>query len=204
MSRPKNSAFYNVMRAIFKPVFYLKDRIKIEGRENVPEEGAYILASNHIEATDPIHIGLTIKRQIMFMAKAELFENPFASWFFRHLGAFPVDRGKGDKSAINHFEEVVKEGYLMGIFIEGTRSKTGEFLQPKNGASLIAYETKTPVIPVCVTKTKKGKVVHFDKPLTVEQLGMVEGRTKEFRTASRMIMGKIKALRELDLEKYDC
>lgn len=204
MSRPKNYVFYNVMRAIFKPVFYLKDRIKIEGRENVPEEGAYILASNHIEATDPIHIGLCIKRQIMFMAKAELFENPFAAWFFRHLGAFPVDRGKGDRTAIEHFEEEIKKGYLMGIFIEGTRSKTGDFLPPKNGVSLLAYDTKTPVIPICVTKTKRGKVVHFDKPITVEALGLENGKAKEFRTASRMIMEKIKALREEDLAKYDC
>ncbi|MBQ3417698.1 MAG: 1-acyl-sn-glycerol-3-phosphate acyltransferase [Ruminococcus sp.] len=203
MSRPKNHAFYNVVRAIFKPIFYLKDRIKIEGRENVPEEGAYILASNHIEATDPIHIGLAIKRQIMFMAKAELFENKFAAWFFRHLGAFPVDRGKGDKTAINHFEEVIKEGYLMGIFIEGTRSKTGEFLPPKNGVSLIAYDTKAPVIPICVTKTKRGKVVHFDKPLSIEELGLLNGKAREFRVASRMIMEKIKALREEDLAKYD-
>lgn len=203
MSRPNNHAFYVVIRSIFKPVFFLKDRIKIEGRENVPEKGAFILASNHIEATDPIHIGLSIRRHIMFMAKAELFQNPIASWFFRNLGAFPVDRGKGDRTAINHFEEVLEQGYLMGIFIEGTRSKTGEFLPPKNGVSLIAYDTKTPVIPVCVTKTKKGKVVHFGEVLSIEELGLLNGKAKEFRTASRMIMEKIKALREQDLEKYD-
>lgn len=203
MSKPKVHAFYAVMRAIFRPIFMIKDRIKVEGRENVPEEGAYILASNHFSASDPIDIGLSVRRQIMFMAKAELFQNPIAAWFFRNLGAFPVDRGKGDKTSINHFEEVLKEGYLMGIFIEGTRSKTGDFLPPKNGVSLIAYDTKASVIPVCITKTKRGKVVHFDKALSIEELGLENGKAKEFRVASRMIMEKIKALRVLDQEKYD-
>ena len=203
MSKAKNGAFYTVMRAIVKPIFMIADRVKVEGKENIPEEGAYILASNHLTATDPIDIGISIPRQVMFMAKAELFENRFAAWFFRHLGAFPVDRGKGDRTSINHFEEVLNDGYLMGIFIEGTRSKTCDFLPPKNGVSLIAYDTKTPVIPVCITKTKKGKVVHYDKPLSIQELGIENGKAKEFRVASRMIMEKIKALRVLDVEKYD-
>ena len=203
MKKAKTSVFYAVMRVIFMPFFYLIERLKFIGAENVPTQGAYILASNHLQATDPIDIGLAIRRQVMFMAKAELFENRFAAWFFRHLGAFPVDRGKGDQTSINHFEKVLDDGYLMGIFIEGTRSKTGDFLPPKNGVSLIAYDTKTPVIPVCVTKTKRGKVVHFDKPMTIEELGLLNGKAREFRIASRAIMEKIKALRAGDLEKYD-
>ena len=203
MSKPKTSAFYAVMRTLARPIFMIADRIKVEGRENVPEEGAYILASNHLTATDPVDIGLSVRRQVMFMAKDELFKNRFVAWFLGHLGAFPVDRGKGDKTSIHHFEEVLNEGYLMGIFIEGTRSKTGDFLPPKNGVSLISFDTKAPVIPVCITKTKKGKIIHFDQPLTTEELGLVEGRAKEFRVASRMIMEKIKALRVIDQEKYD-
>ncbi len=200
--KARTHIFYAVIRAIFKPIFYLKDRLIYVGRENVPKEGAFILASNHLKSTDPIHIGTAIRRQIMFMAKAELFKNPFANWFFTHLGAFPVERGKGDRSSIDHFEQILKDGYLMGIFIEGTRSKTGEFLPPKNGVSLIAYETKTPVIPVCVTNLKKRRVVHFGKPLSLEELGLENGKAREFRMASRKIMDHIKALRAEDLEKY--
>lgn len=193
--------FYIVIRSIIKPFFYLIYRMKYIGRENVPSIGAYILASNHMHSVDPILIGCGIKRPVMFMAKAELFKSRFMRWLLNHLGAFPVDRGKNDRNAINHFEEVLSEGNLMGIFIEGTRSKTGEFLQPKNGASLISYDTKTPVIPVCISKDGSKRIIHYDKPLSLEQLGFVNGGAREFRNASRLIMEHIKSLREQDLSE---
>ena len=136
------------------------------------------------------------------MAKAELFKNPFASAVIRELGAFPVDRGAGDGKAINTAEEVVKDGRLLGIFIEGTRSKTGEFLRPKSGAAVVAFQTKTPVIPVCVTpKNKKIKLfqrvtISWGKPLSLEELGLISGSPAELRNASRRIMDEIKKLRE--------
>ncbi len=195
----KGSLFYRFVRASGIPFFKIRYRLKYVGRENVPTEGAYILASNHRNSTDPIVIAIGIRRQVMFMAKAELFENRFVNWFLSHLGAFPVDRGKGDMGAIRHFEQVLQDGYLMGIFIEGTRSKTDEFLKPKNGVSLIAYNTKTPVIPVCITTVKKRKVIHFGEPLSLSEMGLENGGAREFRIASRTIMDHIKALRAEDL-----
>lgn len=194
----KRNHLYMNLRSIIKPFFFLKYRLDIKERENVPDEGAYILASNHRYSVDPILIGLCMKRQVMFMAKAELFQNKFVSWFLKKLGAFPVDRGKNDRGAIKHFEQVLEDGNLMGIFIEGTRSKTEDFLPPKNGVSLIAYDTATPVIPVCITTIGKKRIVHFDKPLSLTDMGFVKGGAKEFRNASRIIMDHIKALREQD------
>lgn len=200
--KPKRNHFYFFWRAVVMPFFCLFCHLKFKGRENVPDQGAYILASNHREATDPIYLGIAMKRQVYFMAKAELFEKKFVAWFLGHLGAFPVERGtSAAKGAIKHFEEVVNSGNLMGIFIEGTRSKTGEFLKPKNGVSLIAYDTKTPVIPVCITKIGKRRVVHFGEPLSLQDMGFDKGGAKEFREASRIIMDNIKALRELDLSE---
>ena len=198
--KKKKNHFYFFWRAVVTPFFYLIFRLRFKGRENVPAEGAYIIASNHREATDPVYIGIGLKRQVYFMAKSELFENRFVSWFLRRLGAFPVDRGSSNaKGAILHFEDVVNDGHLMGIFIEGTRSKTDEFLKPKNGASLISYDTKTPIIPVCITKAGKSRIIHFDKPLSLTELGFDKGGAREFRNASRTVMDHIKALRENDL-----
>ncbi|MBQ1898310.1 MAG: 1-acyl-sn-glycerol-3-phosphate acyltransferase [Ruminococcus sp.] len=177
--------------------------MKYIGRENVPENGAYILASNHRLATDPIMLGMGLKRQVLFMAKEELFKNKFISWFLRKLGAFPVSRGKADTGSIRHFENALENGALMGIFIEGTRSKDGEFLPPKNGCSLIAWDTKTPVIPVCHTKIGSRTVFHFGKPLSLEDMGFEKGGAREFRNASRVIMDHIKALRAEDLANYE-
>ena len=199
----KRNHFYFFWRAVLLPFFKLIYRMKYLGRENVPENGAYILASNHRLATDPIMLGMGLKRQVLFMAKEELFKNKFLSWFLRKLGAFPVSRGKADTGSIRHFENALENGALMGIFIEGTRSKDGEFLPPKNGCSLIAWDTKTPVIPVCHTKIGSRTVFHFGKPLSLEDMGFEKGGAREFRNASRVIMDHIKALRAEDLANYE-
>lgn len=199
----KRNHFYFYWRAVLLPFFKLIYRMKYVGRENVPENGAYILASNHRLATDPIMLGMGLKRQVLFMAKEELFKNQFLSWFLRKLGAFPVSRGKADTGSIRHFENALENGALMGIFIEGTRSKDGEFLPPKNGCSLIAWDTKTPVIPVCHTKIGSRTVFHFGKPLSLEDMGFEKGGAREFRNASRVIMDHIKALRAEDLANYE-
>lgn len=199
----KRNHFYFFWRAVLLPFFKPIYRMKYVGRENVPENGAYILASNHRLATDPIMLGMGLKRQVLFMAKEELFKNQFISWFLRKLGAFPVSRGKADTGSIRHFENALENGALMGIFIEGTRSKDGEFLPPKNGCSLIAWDTKTPVIPVCHTKIGSRTVFHFGKPLSLEDMGFEKGGAREFRNASRVIMDHIKALRAEDLANYE-
>ena len=196
----KMTRFYAFWRAFVRPLAFIAYRMKYKGIENVPAEGAYILASNHISVTDPVLIGEGIKRQVNFMAKAELFQKKFVSGFLSKLGAFPVERGSAAAiDAIKHFEHVVSRGELMGLFIEGTRSKSGDFLPPKNGVSLIAFDTKTPVIPVCITQVGKRRVVRFDKPLSLSDMGFEKGGAREFRNASRIIMDRIKALREQDL-----
>lgn len=198
--KPKRNHFYFFWRGVVTPIFKIKYHLKFKGRENVPSDGAYILACNHRESVDPIYLGIGLRRQILFMAKAELFENKFVGWLLGRLGAFPVERGSSAaKGAIVHFEEVLKEGNLMGIFIEGTRSKSDDFLPPKNGVSLIAYDTKTPVIPACITRIGKRRVVHYGKPLSLEEMGFEKGGAREFRNASRIIMDHIKELREIDL-----
>lgn len=200
--KQKRNHFYFFWRAVSMPFLKLTHHMRYKGQENVPENGSYILASNHREAVDPIMLGIGIKRQVQFMAKAELFEKKFVGWFLGKLGAFPVERNSSAaRGAIRHFEDVLKEESLIGIFIEGTRSKTDDFLPPKNGVSLIAFDTKTPVIPVCITIIGKRRVIHYGKPLSLEEMGFEKGGAREFRNASRTIMDHIKALREQDLSE---
>lgn len=200
------SPFYTFGRGLLMPFYKLLFWYKINGRENVPDDGAYIVCSNHLSNNDPVLLGIAMKRQIFYMAKAELFKNPIAGWVIRHLGAFPVNRGAGDGKAINEAENIVKDGKLLGIFIEGTRSKTGEFLRPKSGASIIAHQMNVPVIPVCITpKNKKIRVfqqvkISIGKPMTPQELGLEKGTPEEYRNSSRKIMAEIKKLRENDLK----
>lgn len=197
---------YVIGRILAVPIFKLLFFYRVKGKNNLPREGAYIVCSNHLSNYDPVILALTQKRQIYYMAKAELFKNKFFAWLIRKLGAFPVTRGAGDNKAINEAEAVIKDGRLLGIFIEGTRSKTGEFLRPKSGAAMIAYQMNVPVIPVCITpKNKKIKVfqkvtISWGKPISPEELGFKSGTGEEFRNAGRHIMAEIKKLRENDLK----
>ncbi len=197
---------YFIGWCILIPIYKLMFFFKVNGKENVPKKGAYIICSNHLSNHDPIMLGVSLRRQIYYMAKAELFKNPIGGQIIRWLGAFPVQRGAGDGKAINEAEEVVKKGRLLGIFIEGTRSKTGEFLRPKSGAAMVAQQMNVPVIPVCITpKDKKYKIfkrvtVSIGKPMTPQELGLNKGSPEEFRNAGRMIMDEIKKMRENDLK----
>ena len=203
----KRHPLFVLGRIILVPWIRFLFFIKLNGKKNVPKDGAYIICSNHLSNFDPVFLGVTQRRQIFYMAKAELFRNKFFAGLIRKLGAFPVQRGAGDGKAINEAEDIVKSGKLLGIFIEGTRSKTGEFLRPKSGAAIVASQMKVPVIPVCITpKNRKKKVrvfsrviVSWGEPITPEELGVVEGSVESYRKGAKKIMDEIKALRARDL-----
>lgn len=123
----------------------------------------------------------------------------------RALGAFPVERGAGDGKAIKTGEDLIKEGNVMTIFIEGGRTKTGEFMRPRSGCALVAQQMQVPVIPACITITGNPKhrfakrVIHFGDPLTPQQLGLTpDGDRRQLKNATNMIMDEIKKMREQD------
>lgn len=173
------------------------------GTENVPVEGGAVMCSNHLSMVDPIHLVLAQKkRYVCFMAKKELFPNAFAKWFFHDiLGAFAVDRQGNDKEAVAHAIDLVKNGEIMGIFPEGTRSKDGKLGRGKAGAVLIASRTNAPVIPCCILrKDNKLRVfsrttVVYGEPMSLEELHL-EGDHPDLRYASRLLMERIAALME--------
>lgn len=203
----QNKVVYYVLKAIVKPILKVMYRYKVINGNNIPKEGGYILACNHIAFTDPILLAVTQKRRIFFMAKIEIFRNKFLTWFFTLIGAFPVNRAGDDGKAVNTGIDIIKEGNVMGIFIEGTRSKNRELLRPRSGCALVAQETQVPVIPACITVPSKRRffakhIVHYGEPLSVEELGLTTGDRRELRKATNMIMDKIREMREQDLNAY--
>lgn len=205
----QSKVLYTVGRAICMPIFKCIYRYKVINREAIPDDNkGYIIASNHISLSDPVLLGLSQKRRINFMAKDELFKNRFFAWLIRHLGAFPVKRGTGDVKAIKNGEDIIREGNLMTIFIEGGRSKTGELMRPRSGFAVIAQQTGVPVVPVCITKTKNTKfarrIIHFSEPIPAEELKLVgeDMDRRALRNAGTTVMDKIKEMREQDIEAY--
>lgn len=201
----QSKVLYRVGQAVCRPIMKVFYRYKFINNNSIPHEGAYIIASNHLSFSDPVLLGLGQRRRLFFMAKQELFKNKFFAGLIRALGAFPVERGAGDGKAIKTGEDLIKEGNVMTIFIEGGRTKTGEFMRPRSGCALVAQQMQVPVIPACITITGNPKyrfakrVIHFGDPLTPQQLGLTpDGDRRQLKNATNMIMDEIKKMREQD------
>ena len=201
----QSKVLYRVGQAVCRPIMKVFYRYKFINNNSIPHEGAYIIASNHMSFSDPVLLGLGQRRRLFFMAKQELFKNKFFAGLIRALGAFPVERGAGDGKAIKTGEDLIKEGNVMTIFIEGGRTKTGEFMRPRSGWALVAQQMQVPVIPACITITGNPKhrfakrVIHFGDPLTPQQLGLTpDGDRRQLKNATNMIMDEIKKMREQD------
>ena len=130
---------YLVGQIILWWYFHLVFRMKVVGAENVPQEGPVLLCSNHLAKRDPVLLGLCQKRQVFYMAKEELFRNKFLGGLFRMLGAFPVKRGTGGADALEDAYTLLEENGVVGVFIEGHRSKDGRLLKPKTGRHVQAH-----------------------------------------------------------------
>ena len=193
-----------LLKLFYWPVY----RIRVEGRENIPAEGPVLLCSNHVAMKDPIMLGIVQKRQVFYMAKEELFHNGFIGGLLRRLGAFPVSRGTGGTDALQEAYDLLEENAVVGVFIEGHRSKTGELQKPKTGAALLCYRTQAPVVPVCIT-AEDGKLpkpfhrtlIRIGKPISPEKLELPDDSSMQLRRASRAIMGEIAVLREESLKE---
>ncbi len=205
----QSKVLYIIGRAVCAPIMKIFYRYKKINPNNIPKEGGFIVACNHLSFSDPVLLGLCQKRRLFFMAKSELFRNKAFAMLIRGLGAFPVERGAGDNKAIQTGEDLIKDGEIMTIFIEGGRSKTGELMRPRSGCALVAQQMQVPVIPTCITVVGNPKytfakrVIHFGDPLTPKQLGLTpDGGRRELKDASNKIMDEIKKMREQDLREY--
>lgn len=177
--------------------------------EYMPKDGPVVVCCNHVSMKDPILIALALRRQVFYMAKAELFENKFVAMIICALGAFPVHRGQGDSGAMDTSRQILRDGKMLGIFIEGTRSKDGSLGKPKSGAVMLAHAANAPILPMCITA--KGEkpprvfhrvVVSCGKPIQPEELGIESDSPMEFRKASRLVMERIQEMRNRDLEYF--
>jgi 1-acyl-sn-glycerol-3-phosphate acyltransferase len=150
---PQDGNFvYNCVHVFATCVIPIFARFKVEGYENMPLAGGCVLTCNHAMGPDFLAIGYGTRRKIYFMAKQELFEiNPALTWLFNVNGTFPIKRGELDMAAIDHALTLVKEGHVLGMFPEGTRSRTGKLQRGRSGAARIAIQAQVPVVPAYVS-----------------------------------------------------
>jgi glycerol-3-phosphate dehydrogenase (NAD(P)+) len=150
LQRGVNPLIYWVVRALFVPFFLVYFRLQRVGREHLPRSGPLLLASNHRSFLDPFVIGTLVRRPVYYMAKRELFEKRWQAWVLNALGAFPVDRGAGDRDAMDTARAILARGDCVVIFPEGTRVRAGGLGEPRRGIGRLALETGAPVAPVAV------------------------------------------------------
>ena len=150
----------------------------VTGKENIPREGSVVLVGNHVSLWVPVVFACSVERTVNFMAKEELFKNPILSKLFRAFHAFPIKRGRPDRNALRIAAERLKEGKVLGLFPEGTRSKTELLLPLFPGAALFALRSNAPIVPIALIGTRttfplslRGKIrVVIGKPLIYQDL----------------------------------
>lgn len=168
---------YSVGRSLFRFLFLVFCRWEVRGRENLPEEGPVIVFANHTSWWDPIAVCCALNRRVHFMAKKELFANRLLGAVLKRVGAFPVNRGVADRSALRTSLKLLQEGKIIGIFPEGSRSRSGELQDPLGGVAFIALKSGAPVCPIALQGTgeifRKGLFqrvqVIIGKPFVLER-----------------------------------
>jgi 1-acyl-sn-glycerol-3-phosphate acyltransferase len=168
-------------------------RIEVIGKDNIPSTGPVILCSNHLSNLDPPLVGIPLSRQVNYMAKAELFKVPLLGMMIKHLGAFPVKRGGVSKESIRTALGLLKQGGMLCVFPEGTRSRGAGM--GKKGAASLATRSGASVIPVGIVGRYRlfGRMtIVYGKPLDLT--AYADGSSDSLEQATERIMTEIRGL----------
>lgn len=180
---------------------------RIQGLENIPRRGPFILASNHISNLDPFILGITSPQPLNFVAKEELFKNKVLARLFVGMGAFPIKRDTSDFRALRETLKRLKDGKPVLIFPEGTRRRGNEVSEPQPGIGFVVSKAHVPVVPVFISNSdnvlppgarglKRGSVsVIFGKPLVFQETN------RDFEKIAEEIMSSVYALGKGEVNK---
>nr|WP_296770506.1 lysophospholipid acyltransferase family protein [Rhodococcus sp. (in: high G+C Gram-positive bacteria)] len=200
------------------PVLRVMGRPRVEGVENLPDDGPVILAGNHLTVVDSFFLVLVVRRRVTFVAKSEYFDGSgikgaLIRWFYTSAGQVPIDRsggGAGD-GALAAARKILVDNGIWAIYPEGTRSPDGRLYKGKTGMARIAIETGAPVVPVVMFGTEKFNpvgsrmwrpariVVRFGPALEFSRYRELAGHRAVVRSATDEVMA---ALRELSGQDY--
>ena len=196
-------SFYTFAKKTLSGLFRILYRLKIEGRENIPENGGYMVCCNHIALFDPVMLAIAFPHQLHFMVKDEAMKSPFGK-MLSSLGCFGVKRGTADRTALRTAMNYLENGECLGIFPQGTRKPNVDpkETEPKTGIAMVAYRTGCDVVPVFI-KTKKRKLTPFSKtrviigkPIKNAELEIAAGTAAEYRAATDKVFSEICGLEE--------
>lgn len=188
---------YPILKFVVLVICKLLFFVKVEHKERIPQEGAVILAANHTSMWDAPVLVTSVKRPMRAMAKKELFQNKLLGGILSMAGAFPVDRGNADITAIKTALKALKNGEIFAIFPSGTRVKNPEEADAKAGVALIASRSGVPVIPVCIQggyRLFRRVTITFGEPMSIVPADGKKATGEELKLFADQIMEHIEAM----------
>ena len=204
----REQKFFNKWRQIFQyivtHIFYmirlkLVYRLEVHGLENVPEGNDYIVAPNHLSTLDPPMVASVLPRPVAYMAKKELFNNPFMRWWLNWLGSFAVDRENLSVSTIRTVLTIKKTNWVFGIFPQGTRQEPGAISNITKGFASLAKTTKCGILPVGIVGAHEVKRLPFSGKIVIK-FGEIIPYSDN---VDEMVQKWIDAIQELTGFKYE-
>ena len=192
--KEKHLITYKIFKVVLGIVFTLYYRPKYINKKSIPKDGPIIFCGNHMHLFDQNLVCLSTKRMVHYMAKIEYFQSKKTAWFFRLAGCIPVNREIHDKSAKEEGLKLLRNGYALGIFPEGTRNKTNDFLLPfKYGPVSLAQKTNATIIPFAIT----GQYKFLNNHLNIRfGEGFKVDSNMNLEDANKQLFNKVKELKQ--------
>ena len=211
MAKREGEKLYHVLRFLLGPLYKLYYGPKVIGKENIPKEGAIIIAGNHKHTFDQFNVAIATKRPLHYIAKKEYFDGTasffsdkpspigttISKWLIKTVGCISVDRSKKDIEATEQALDILKNEGAIGLFPEGTRNKTDAFLLPfKFGVVSMASKSEATIVPFGVTGKYKFRskdlMIRFGKPFKIGKMTLEEANKKLEEEVSKLMKKNIK------------
>jgi 1-acyl-sn-glycerol-3-phosphate acyltransferase len=192
---------YRLAQVVLKAMGHLLFGYEVSGGENVPKDGAFLVAANHKSYLDPPLVGAGLPREICYFAKKELFRIPFIGSLIRTFGAIPVDRGGFDRRGLMMALDLVRSGQGLLVFPEGTRIRRPGFAEPKEGIGLLAVKSGAAVVPVLIRSTWEPRRslfrripvrIDFGRPLDLPSAEEGQPARAHYERITRAVMEAIR------------
>jgi 1-acyl-sn-glycerol-3-phosphate acyltransferase len=192
--------FWAVGRYWAQPTTEMLTRLRVYGRERIPTDGGVVLAINHFSWIDTTSFGAACPRTIYYVAKAEVYDIPGLAQLMRAFGAFPIRRGESDREAVRMMRGFVREGRVLGVFVEGTRQRSGVPGTAMPGAAMVALQERVPVVCGAVHGSQTWRFGNFH-PVSVAwsepiHFDGLPGGGRGYRAATAEIEQRIRRLWE--------
>jgi len=180
--RPERNPLWYWLQVLARSLFTVWFRYRARGVDRVPERGGVLLLINHQSFLDPLLVGLPLSRPVCYLARDSLFRNPAIRWLFGKTYVIPINRQAAAASSIRAAVGRLREGHVVGMFPEGTRSEDGQLGPLKSGFLLVVRRAQVPVCPVAVAGSRHAMPrnawfvrprrchVVFGEPLAFEEI----------------------------------